>query len=574
MKRVPIGIEDFRDIIERHLYYVDKTLLIKNLLGNKGEAPSAEVTLFTRPRRFGKTLNMSMLRYFFDCKVSDQRELFAGLKIMDAGEQYLAHMGQYPVISVSLKEVRGRNFDSAFAQLCGTLQMALHEHNELLDDTQARDDNKEKLRQLLDRKPEPAFLMQYFSILSQCLYEHHGKKAVILIDEYDVPLEEAWTNGYYDKMVDCIRSLMGYAFKTNKYMEFAVITGCLRIAKESIFTGLNHLDMVSIMNSGYSEFFGFTQEEVDEALRYYGLEDEAKTVQEWYNGYLFGKTDVYNPWSVVKYLKSKLEDRDALPQPYWANTSGNSIVRTLIDNSQGPQQEEIETLLAGGTIDIPIHEDIVYGDVSAQLARQEQDTEQEQNHDQVWNFLFFTGYLKRVGEPYPTGDGLSAKLKIPNREIRYIYRDKIQEWIRATIFRPRHNALYKAIMEGDAETITSEVSAALLQTISYMDYNEDFYHGFMLGLLQAIPNVRIRSNREAGTGRYDMALYSWKGPRFACIMEFKLAASFKTMDAACDAGIKQIIDNDYTAELLDDGYPTVLRYGLAFYKKNCLARLG
>jgi hypothetical protein len=241
-------------------------------------------------------------------------------------------------------------------------------------------------------------------------------------------------------------------------------------------------------------------------------------------------------------------------------------VRTLIDRCQGPQQEEIENLLAGGTIEVPIHEDIVYSEVGTQLSGN------EGNHDQVWNFLFFTGYLKRVGEPYAVGDSLYAKLKIPNREIKYIYGEKIRDWIAATIFKPDHSALYKAIVAGDADTIGREVSEALLQVISYMDYNENFYHGFMLGLLQAIPNIRVRSNREVGTGRCDLVLYSWKGARFACIMEFKMADSFKTMDSACDAALKQIREKQYTAQLEDEGYPTVLHYGLAFYKKNCLAK--
>lgn len=405
---LPVGVENFEEIITKGYYYVDKTLLIKDLIDLRGK-----VNLFTRPRRFGKTLNMSMLRYFFEKSQEDRSRLFAGTKIMDAGEKYLKEFGQYPVISLSLKSMKQGNYESAFHCLKEDIAREFKKHPEISQNLDSNDD-RTKYDLLMNRKADDNEYLTSLKFLSECLYAFYGRKTVILIDEYDVPLENAYFSGFYDKMVRLIRSLFESALKTNDTLEFAVVTGCLRISKESIFTGLNNLNIVSIMDTAYAEHFGFTQDEVDQMLVHYGLEENLSAVRAWYDGYQFGNTEVYNPWSVINYVNSCYNDKKALLKPYWSNTSSNSIVRTLVERADISVKQEIEALIEGKTITKPIHEDITYDDMDS-------------TQDNLWNFLFFTGYLKKISQRQD-GEDILVEMAIPNSEVRHIYKNTVLRW--------------------------------------------------------------------------------------------------------------------------------------------------
>ena len=401
-KTLPIGYEDFGEIISNNFYYVDKTLFIKELLDKKGKA-----NLFTRPRRFGKTLNMSMLRYFFEDTGKEERnaenkKLFDGLEIMSAGEKYLSHMQKYPVISLSLKSAKQPTWELAYESLKEAIGNEFQRHNGILPQLQI-DTDREKFNRLQKQKGESGDYITALAFLSKCLHESYGKTVIILIDEYDVPLENAYFNGFYQKMIDFIRSLFESALKTNPHLYFAVITGCLRITKESIFTGLNNFDNVSILSKIYDEYFGFTRKDVDELLASYDLTDKKEMIQKWYDGYLFGKTEIYNPWSIINYVKALTADPNEVPRTYWSNTSSNSIIHALIERADLSDRMEIEELIAGGTIEKPIHEEITYEDVY-------------QSTDNLWNFLFFTGYLKNSGLRM-IGNQIYLALSIPNIEV-------------------------------------------------------------------------------------------------------------------------------------------------------------
>ena len=407
---LPVGVDSFEKMIRNHYYYIDKTLYIKELLDRKGE-----VNLFTRPRRFGKTLNMSMLRYFFEKGDYDNAELFQGLKIMDAGEEYLSHMGQYPVISISLKSMKQYSYELSYDMLRNIVREEYKRHWELVRDSgKLVGEDLTRFERILNLKGAESDYADALRFLSECLYTCTGRRSIILIDEYDVPLESAYFGGFYDRMVSLIRSLFESALKTNDFLEFAVVTGCLRISKESIFTGLNNLNIISIMDDSYAEHFGFTQEEVDSMLSFYHLESKRDCVKEWYDGYQFGDTEVYNPWSVISYVDSCYKNSDALFKPFWSNTSSNSIVRTLVEKADLSVRQEIESLIAGQTIIKPVHEDITYEDMDS-----------TQNH--LWNFLFFTGYLKKIRQIQKEED-IFAEMSIPNIEVRYIYKNTVLRW--------------------------------------------------------------------------------------------------------------------------------------------------
>ncbi len=375
-KPLPIGVDNFKDIILDNYYYVDKTLLIKDIIDNK-----AKVNLFTRPRRFGKTLNISMLQYFFENAKEDNSYLFKDLKIMSQGEKYISDMGQYPVINLSLKSAKQPTFELAYECLLNEIIEEFKRHDYILKSDNL-DYEKEDYINIIKKKASLGTVVTSIKFLSECLEKYHNKKVIILIDEYDVPLENSFFRGFYDEMIDFIRSLFESALKTNDYLEFAVLTGCLRISKESIFTGLNNLEIISILNKYYDEYFGFTPEEVSKILKDYNLKDKEDTVKKWYNGYIFGNAEVYNPWSVIKFVKDLYIDNYVFPISYWANTSSNSIVKSLIEKADDDTKSEIEELIAGKTIEKPIHEDITYGDIDSSM-------------DNLWNFMFFTGYLKK-----------------------------------------------------------------------------------------------------------------------------------------------------------------------------------
>ena len=549
---LPVGVENFEEIIDKGYYYVDKTLLIRDLIDLRGK-----VNLFTRPRRFGKTLNMSMLRYFFEKAEEDRRYLFQGTKIMDAGEKYRSEMGKYPVISLSLKSMKQGSYEEAFHCLKEEIADEFKKHLELLGKLETEDDRK-KYDQLANRRAPGEEYLNSLQFLSQCLYSCYGSKAVILIDEYDVPLENAYFRGFYDRMVDLIRSLFESALKTNDALEFAVVTGCLRISKESIFTGLNNLNVISITDKTYAEHFGFTQEEVDRMLEHYGLMEKREDVKRWYDGYQFGDTEVYNPWSVINYVNSSYRDKDVLFKPYWSNTSSNSIVRILVEKADISAKQEIEALIDGRTITKPIHEDITYD-------------EMDSTQENLWNFLFFTGYLKKISE-YQNGEDIYVEMAIPNSEVRYIYKNTVRRWFEEKTDKKDLSPLYESILNGDREKMAEILSENLMETISFYDYQESYYHGFLAGMLKNIGNYIVLSNRESGNGRPDLLLKYPSVRGKAVILEIKVAKTYRELEQKCDEALEQIEAQRYEEPLRQEGYRDILKYGVAFYRKECMVK--
>ncbi len=554
-KPLPIGIDDFGKIINGKYYYVDKTLFIRELLDIKGE-----VNLFTRPRRFGKTLNMSMLRYFFEQSPAGNQEFFKNLKIMDTGEEYLRHMGQYPVISLSLKSMKQYSYELAFEMLKKAVEGEFTRHWDEIEKSGKLSEAKlERYIRIRDLKGMEADYADSLKFLSECLYICTGKRSVILIDEYDVPLENAYFSGFYDRMVSLIRSLFESALKTNDSLEFAVVTGCLRISKESIFTGLNNLNVESITTRSFAEYFGFTPEEVEQMLADYDLTENLETVKRWYDGYCFGETEVYNPWSVINYLYSCYRNKKAFAKPYWSNTSSNSIVRRLVEQADISVKQEIEALIEGGTITKPIHEDITYDDM-------------ESTQDNLWNFLFFTGYLKKISEQQE-GETIYMEMAIPNSEVRYIYKNAVLRWFEENTSKKELSPLYESILNGDTDRMSEILSENLMETISFYDYQESYYHGFLAGMLKNIGNYIVQSNRESGKGRPDILLKYPSVRGKAVIIEIKVSKTYPGLEEKCDEALKQIEDQRYEEGLRQEGYQNIMKYGVAFYRKECMAKL-
>ena len=549
---LPIGVDNFEKLRDRGYYYVDKTLFIKDLIDMHGE-----VNLFTRPRRFGKTLNMSMLRYFYEISDEDRSRLFAGTKIMDAVEKYIEEMGQYPVISLSLKSMKQASYKSAFYCLKEDISREFNRHRNLSEGIET-EEIRLKYHRFAAGTAEDDEYLTALKFLSECLYFFYGRKTVILIDEYDVPLENAYFNGFYDRMVVLIRSLFESALKTNDTLEFAVVTGCLRISKESIFTVLNNLNVVSIMDTTYAEHFGFTQSEVDQILKHYGLEKNHSAVKTWYDGYQFGDTEVYNPWSVISYVNSCYKDKNALLKPYWSNTSSNSIVRTLVERADLSVKQEIEALIEGKTITKPIHEDITYDDMDS-------------THDNLWNFLFFTGYLKKISE-HQDGEEILVEMAIPNSEVRYIYKNTVLRWFEEKTKKKELSPLYESILDGDREKMAEILSENLMETISFYDYQESYYHGFLAGMLKNIGNYIVLSNRESGNGRPDIVLKYPSVRGKAVILEIKVARTYQELESKCDEALRQIDEQKYEEALRQEGYSNILKYGIAFYRKECMVK--
>ena len=552
---LPIGVENFEDLIKNEYYYVDKTLFIKELLDMRGK-----VNLFTRPRRFGKTLNMSMIRYFFEMDVPGREELFQGMKIMETGEKYLVHMGQYPVISLSLKSMKQATYEAAFYCLKEEIAREYKRHGSILEQLPYSEE-QEKFLRFIGRKASAEEYLGALKFLSECLYTCTGKQSVILIDEYDVPLENAYFAGFYDRMVALIRSLSESALKTNDCLAFAVITGCLRISKESIFTGLNNLNVVSVTSISYAEHFGFTPEEVEQMLRDYGLEQNLETVKKWYDGYRFGESEVYNPWSVINYVDSCYHNKNAFAKPYWSNTSSNSIVRTLVEQADISVKQEIEALIEGGTITKPIHEDITYDDMNS-------------TQDNLWNFLFFTGYLKKIRE-HQEGETIYMEMAIPNSEVRYIYKNAVLRWFEEKTEKKELSPLYESILNGDTETAAEILSENLMETISFFDYQESYYHGFLAGMLKNMGshNYIVQSNRESGKGRPDILLKYPSVRGKAVIIEIKVSKTYQGLEEKCEEALAQIEEQRYEDGLRQEGYRNIMKYGVAFYRKECMLKI-
>jgi len=568
LKRLPIGIDNFEKLIKGDFFYVDKTLFIKEIIDTQ-----AEVTLVTRPRRFGKSLNMSMLRHFFEIIdadrmfSSDTSRLFDGLKIMGCGSKYVDEKNKYPVILITLKDADRPNFSSSKALMMANIISEYDRHCHLLKSDKLSERNKEIFSKLYNGTDDESLHVQSLKILSQCLEQHYGKKAVILIDEYDVPLESAYFNGYYNEMVKFIRILFGNAFKTNNFLAFAVLTGCLRVSRtshcevpESIFTGLNNLRVVSIVTEQYGEYFGFTEDEVQDALTYYGLDHKREEMREWYNGYVFGNVNVYNPWSAIMYLVDMRLSKNGFPLPYWSNTSSNNIIRELIEIADEDARDEIENLIRGGSITKPIHEDIVYGEIKKDM-------------DNLWNFLFFTGYLKLTDMAF-IENVRHATMTIPNIEVCYIYKRKIREWFNEKIKIKDRAMLLDAIMNKDVAVINDTLNQKLMDMISFHDSAENFYHGFLLGILGNVNGYAVKSNRESGTGRSDIYMKSTGIWQKAVIFECKMLKEGDDPEEACRKALRQIEDKNYDHELVESGYKDILKYAVVFRGKRCLVMAG
>lgn len=561
--KLPVGIDDFRKLRESHFYYVDKTRLIEQLLLNW-----SEVTLFTRPRRFGKTLNMSMLKSFFD--IGTDKALFDGLYISGNKELCDEYMGKYPVIFLSLKGVEGLTYEEAFEAFVRIMGKEVNRVSFLADSDKLTQIEREQYKGLtIMKNGRLAFdkekLISSLQLLSQLLYKHYGKKVVILIDEYDVPLDKAFQNGYYKEMVSLIRGLFGQALKTNEFLQFAVLTGCLRISKESIFTGLNNFKVMSITDSRFDEQFGFTDSEVKKLLSDYGMDSHFEEVKEWYDGYHFGKADVYCPWDVINHADHLRDDSDAKPQTYWINSSGNSLVRRLINRADSSTKDEIERLIAGEAIEKVIRQDLTYDEI-------------ENSIDNIWSVLFTTGYLTKIGEAkLPDSESYAYMLVIPNKEVREVFVLQIQEWFKAVVANDNDTMklLSKAILDKDEAILARQLNIVMGRMISILDtkapddMKENFYHGLLLGLLRGSnPDWLIKSNRESGDGFSDI-LIKPENPDLGIVIEVKDAKEFKGLDAACDAAMAQIKQKRYDETLRDEGRCDILAYGIAFCRKRC-----
>lgn len=557
-KTVPVGFEDIKRILDEDMYYVDKSLMIRNLIDHKGS-----VNLYTRPRRFGKTLNLSMIRRFFEEELDTEGEkidngyLFHKLNIAKCGGEYMAHQGKYPVISLSLKSAKQPTYEMAVASMVDEIAKEFKRHVYVLLNSCLTEHEKERFAAIMNRKAEEIEYKKALEFLSACLAQYHGKRTIILLDEYDVPLEHDHFTGFYHEMTGFIRSLFESALKTNPHLEFAVITGCLRISRESIFTGLNNLEIYSITNSWYADSFGFTEGEIKAMLSFFHLADKFEEVKNWYDGYRFGEWDIYNPWSIINYVKTALADREAYPQTYWSNTSSNSIIRELVEHADSGVRQEIEVLIAGEKIRKPVREDITYDLIF-------------ESQDNLWNFLFFTGYLK-AGKKSLEDDIQYMELMIPNREVRMIYKRTILAWFDKKIKGLERTNLLRALEDGDCETFERFVSEQLLDTISFFDYAENYYHGFLAGLLKGAGNYLVVSNRESGTGRPDLILKSPSVRGCAVILELKVSNTFQGMEQECRRALEQIEEADYEAQLRAEGYRNIRKFGVCFYRKECMA---
>ncbi len=548
---IPVGVSDFEKIRNGDFYYIDKSGLIKNVLKEQ-----AEVTLITRPRRFGKTLGMSMLENFFDIR-KDSRALFEGLEI--ARDQALcdAWMNQYPTIFVSFRQVDGLDFTGAYDMLTWVISELYKKHRYLLDSDRIGTSDKEIAKQLEWGQASLKDTKGSLLLLTRMMQQHYGKPVILLIDEYDVPVAKANSNGYYAEMLDVMKGLL-QALKDNQALQFAVVTGCLKIAKESIFTGTNNFVSDTITNSRLNEYFGFVQSEVDQLLKDAGVTEQADSIRRWYDGYHFGDFDVYCPWDVMNYMLELQRDPKAKPISYWKNTSDNAIIRSFIDYAGSTITNKLEILMAGGCIVQRVDENLTYDYLHA-------------SEDNLWSTLYLTGYLTRAREADYKGevpDGMVA-LMIPNAEIREIFETTVIRWFDDSTKKWNRSALFDAVWSGDSGSITKEMNALLRRTISYHDYREDFYHAFLAGIFTGA-GYMVDSNKEHGEGRSDVVVYDPVNARVA-IFEAKYTKTMENLERECDMALQQIDDRMYAAEYEDD-YDQILCYGISFFRKRCMVK--
>ena len=561
--KLPVGIENFEEIRKLGFYYIDKTRLIEQLLQGWGK-----VTLFTRPRRFGKTLNMSMLKSFFE--IGTDKTLFDGLYISGNKELCDEHMGKYPVIFLSFKGVEGLTYDEAFDVLVRVIGKGISRVSFLADSDKLTMLEREQYKGLTIIE-DGSFvfskdkLISSLQLLSQLLYKHYGQKVVILIDEYDVPLDKAFQNGYYKEMVSLIRGLFGQALKTNEFLQFAVLTGCLRVSKESIFTGLNNFEINSIVDIDHDEQFGFTDDEVMKLLSDYDRSERYHDAKEWYDGYHFGNADIYCPWDVINFAKKLVSDPSARPSAFWINSSGNDMVKRFVDKADQTTRDEIEKLVAGGFVEKQLRLDLTYDEIDNTI-------------DNLWSVLFTTGYLTKIGEvKVPDSEIYAYKLVIPNKEVREVFILQIQEWFKAVVAKDDDTMklLSRAILDKDEKQIARQLNIVMSRMISILDtkapdaMKENFYHGLLLGLLRGSnPDWLIKSNRESGDGFSDI-LIEPEDPDAGIVIEVKYAKEMKELDAACEAAMAQIKNKRYDEALRDEGRCDILAYGIAFCRKRC-----
>lgn len=549
-KKLPIGIENFEDMIKENYYYVDKTGLIKQLLNEHGL-----VNLFTRPRKFGKSLNMSMLKYFFE--IGNDQAIFEDLEISKDKELCDQYQGKFPVISVSLKGAKAGNYEDAKAMMKYIMAAESRRLYDRMSGDKLSEKQKEQMKSLMSDNMKDTELMTALWILSSILKEYYGKKVIILIDEYDVPLDKAFENNYYNEMIILLRNMLKQSLKTNDNLYMAVLTGCLRIARESIFTGLNNFNIFSITDQYFDEYFGFTDKEVKEILQYYKVPEAFEQTKKWYDGYRFGNTDIYCPWDVINHCRALKVEPDATPQPYWINTSGNYIVKRFIEKANQQTRREIEQLIEGKAIQKEIRLELTYNELDSTI-------------ENLWSVLFATGYLTQQGKP----QGRIYSLIIPNESIRQIFIEQIQEWFKETTRKDKNRLkdFCKAFEEGNTETIEQQLNDYLMKTISIRDTfttkKENFYHGVLLGLLSYDPDWYITSNTESGDGYSDIMIEAEQA-RTGIIIEVKYAENIKMLDKACEKALKQIKEKHYDQKLEEEGYETILNYGIACYKKRC-----
>ncbi len=561
--KLPMGIENFMEMRTGGFYYVDKTGLIKTLLENPGK-----VNLFMRPRRFGKTLNMSMLRYFFetgnDVMLFDNSTIFDGLEISKEEELCREYMGKFPVISITLKGATGINYEEAKEMLRYVIGNEAMRFQFLMQSPRLTEIERKRYEALVsidkggDYTMSDALLKSSLQTLSQLLQKHYGQDVIILIDEYDVPLDYAYRSGYYDAMVELIRVLFGNAFKTNDSLKFAVLTGCLRISRESIFTGLNNFKVYTVKDVRYKEYFGFTDAEVRQMLEYYGFSGQYDSVKEWYDGYMFGNLGIYCPWDVINYCGDLRDGSVTEPQNYWVNTSSNDIIRRFLSKADTAARDEIELLINGGHVKKMVHQELTYRDLDSDI-------------DNLWSILFTTGYLTQDEEDE---EGISS-LVIPNREIRWIYVQQIRKWFKDESRKDTQKLenLRRAFEENNTAAIEKEFAFYLRKTISIRDTNvkkemkENFYHGVLLGLFGNIDGWKVKSNAESGDGYSDISV-EVEDQEIGIVIELKYAEN-AAFDSACREALEQIHDNHYEEALADDGMTTIYRYGIACYKKRC-----
>ena len=555
--KLPVGIEDFKEIRQEEFYYIDKTKLLEQLLEKWGK-----VNLFTRPRRFGKTLNMSMLRYFFE--IGTDESLFDGLYIKNNKKICEEYMGKFPVIFISLKNVEGLDFETALYRFVEIIGREAERFYFLLDSEKLTVNEKERYKTLirLDNgrySMDVNILASALRLLSELLYKHYGKKTIIIIDEYDVPLDKAFQNGYYREMVSLIRAMFGDALKTNDFLQFAVLTGCLRVSKESIFTGLNNFKVLSIADTRFDEQFGFTDEEVQTLLESYGLLEHISETKEWYDGYPFGDADVYCPWDVINHVDRLCGEPDAKPQSYWINTSGNGLVKRFIDKANKTTRDEIERLVSGETIEKQVSLELTYDEIDTTI-------------DNLWSVLFTTGYLTQTGM---TESG-AYKLVIPNKEVREVYKLQIQEWFKRTVMSNTEQLknFWKAFDEGDTKAVENYLNRTLSNSISVFDTKardeekESSYHTLLVGLLVGNADWLVKSNVEAGDGFADIIVET-EDFDAGIIIELKYSKTFSGMDKACEKVITQIKEKRYDEYLKNDDRHDIMIYGIAFCKKKC-----